>query len=222
LYEERLRDKESAFERFKAAFALAPGDEQSQADLERSAKATGDWTQVVAAYQAAVEEADADTAATLRLRLGRVFVDELGKVEEALAEYRAVYESQPDNAEALTALETLYRKTEGWAELLDVYNKKLELADAADERKATLFAIAELQEQQLGDAASAIETYNLVLEEDATDKGALEALDRLYRQTESWESYASVLERRIELDATEAVLVDLKYRLAQTQLQQLG
>jgi tetratricopeptide (TPR) repeat protein len=222
LYEERLRDKESAFERFKAAFALAPGDEQSQADLERAAKATGDWAQVVAAYQSAIEEADEDTAASLRLRLGRVFVDELGKVDEALAQYRAVYESQPDNGEALTALETLYRKTEGWADLLEVYTKKLALADEPGERKATLFAIAELQEQQLGDAESAIQTYGSVLEEDATDVGALEALDRLYRQTESWENYAGVLERRIELDNAEPVLVDLKYRLAQTQLQQLG
>lgn len=222
LYEERLRDKESAFERFKSAFAIAPGDEQSQGDMERAAKATGAWDQVVAAYQSAVEGADEDTAGALRLRLGRVFVDELGKVEEALAEYRAVYESQPDNSEALVALETLYRKTSGWTDLLEVYNKKLELAADPEERKGTLFAIAELQEQQLGDAASAIRTYDSVLEEDATDIGALEALDRLYRQTESWEEYASVLERRIELDNTESALVDLKYRLAQTQLNELG
>lgn len=222
LYEERLRDKESAFERFASAFALAPADEQSQGDMERAAKATGAWDRVVAAYQTAIEGADEDTAGVLRLRLGRIFVDELGKVEEALAEYRAVYESQPDNSEALVALETLYRKTGGWADLLEVYNKKLELAADPEDRKTTLFAIAELQEQQLGDATSAIQTYDAVLEEDATDVGALSALDRLYRQTESWVEYASVLERRIELDTSEADLVDLKYRLAQTQLTELG
>src|SRR5690606_18298169 len=65
-------------------------------------------------------------------------------------------------------------------------------------------------------------TYRAVLEDDAIDTSALEALDRLYAQTESWEPYAEILARRIELDVGESELIDLKFRLAKTQLEQLS
>ncbi len=223
LYEEKLRDKKTAFESYLAAFSIAPSDEQSQADMERAASSTGGWEEVVAAYRAAIDSAESDPEVSnaLRLRLGRVFVDELDKVEEALSEYRAVYAEQPENTLALSALETLYRKTEGWRELLEVYNQKRELLVDPEERKLTLYGIAELQEEQLGEPAEAIETYNAVLAEDVADAKALEALDRLYLQTKAWEDYAEVLRKRIELEATEELLVDQKFRLAETQQKHL-
>src|SRR6478609_2623222 len=80
LYEGRINDKAKAFERFLAAFKLAPADAQSQADMERVAQVTARWDDVIAAYSSAVlsadEERDIGTANALRLRLGRVFVEE--------------------------------------------------------------------------------------------------------------------------------------------------
>ncbi|MDX2051129.1 MAG: tetratricopeptide repeat protein [Polyangiaceae bacterium] len=220
LYEGRINDKDSAFERYLAAFQIAQTDEQSQADLERIAKSTGRWADVITAYRSAVSDADSsgdrDAATALRLRLGRVLVEEVQKVEEALVEYRAVYESEPTNESALGALEKLYRQTERWRDLLEVYTQKQQLADDPDQRKRILFGIAALHENELGAAASAIETYQSVLEDDPTDITALGALDRLYQLTEQWDAYADVLRRRIELDSSAEELVDLKFRLAKT------
>ncbi len=218
LYETRINDKSKSFERYLAAFEIAPTDDQSQADVERVAALTGNWEEVVTAYRSAIERAQSDGDAyggnALRLRLGRILVDEAGRVDEALSEYRAVYENEPENTVALEALEKLYRQTERWKDLLDVYAKKRDLAGDAEEKKAILYEIARVYEGQVGDAPSAIETYQAVLEDDPADAVALEALDRLYRETERWDSYADILRRRIELDASEAELVDLKYRLA--------
>ena len=226
LYESRINDKAKAFDRYLAAFKLAPSDVQSQADMERVAQVTARWDDVIAAYSAAVltadEERDAGTANSLRLRLGRVFVEEAGRVDDALSEYRAVYESDPDNQVALGALESLYRQTERWRDLLDVYEKKRELTDAPDERKRILYEIAKLYEVQIGDPKAAIETFQAVLEDDPADSATLAALDALYQKTKSWEPYAEVLRRRIELEGDENVLVDLKFRLAQTELEYLG
>jgi tetratricopeptide (TPR) repeat protein len=221
LYETRINDKPKAFERYLAAFELYPNDEQSQADVERAAQLTGNWEAVIQAYRAAVESTDPATANALRLRLGRVLVEEVKRVDDALLEYRAVYESEPDNTIALGALERLYRQSERWRDLLDVYTKKRELAGDPEERKGILYEIAKLYESQIGDAASAIETYQAVLEDDPSDAVALAALDQLYQKTEQWEPYADVLRRRIELEAEERVLVDLKFRLAQTQAEHL-
>ncbi|MEB2322623.1 MAG: tetratricopeptide repeat protein, partial [Sorangiineae bacterium] len=226
LYETRTNDKAKAFERYLAAFAIAPADEQSQVDVERGAELTAGWDGLVTAYRAAIvaaeEQSDFALANTLRLRLGRVLVAEVHRVDDALTEYRAVYESDPDNSVALEALESLYRQTERWQDLLEVYNKKRDLAFDDDARKQVLYEIARLYQNQIGDPARAIETHQAVLEADATDAVALEALDGLYRQTGDWEPYADVLRRRIELDVNEGQLIDLKYRLAGTQRDHLS
>jgi tetratricopeptide (TPR) repeat protein len=225
LYEGRINDKAKAFERYLSAFEIAPGDEQSQADIERAAAATGNWEAVIAAYEAAVRAADdagdSFTESALRLKLGRVLVGQVSRVDDALAQYRAVYEKEPDNATALQALEQLYRHTERWRDLLDVYAKKRELASDPEERKRILYEIARLHEGQIGDSAAAIETYQAVLEDDPADATALGALDALYAKTKAWDRYAEVLRQRIDLESEESTLVDLKYRLAGTQLEHL-
>lgn len=225
IYEGRINDKLRAFDRFLAAFELAAGDEQSQTDLERAANLTGRWDETIAAYRAAIESADngADfrAATDLRLRLGRVLVHEVGRIDEALVEYRIVYEADPDNTTALESLEKLYRETERWADLLEVYGRKRALAQDAVERKPILYAIARLQVDQLQRPTDAIETYNSSLEEDPADTVALAALDDLYFRTEQWEQYSDVLKRRVELDADETRLIDLKFRLAAVQTEHL-
>ncbi|HEY4104993.1 MAG TPA: tetratricopeptide repeat protein, partial [Polyangiaceae bacterium] len=191
LYEGRINDKARAFERYLAAFKIAPSDAQSQADIERVAQVTARWDDVISAYtnaiQSADDQSDVATANALRLRLGRVYVEEAKRVDDALSQYRAVYESEPDNQVALGALERLYRQTERWRDLLDVYTKKRELADAPDERKHILYEIAKLYENPIGDAKAAIETYQAVLDDDPADGATLAALDALYQKTKSWE-----------------------------------
>jgi tetratricopeptide (TPR) repeat protein len=215
LYESRLNDKPRAFERFLAAFQIAPNDPKSQADVERVAKLTGGWDQAVSAYRAAIdEESDPSAQCALRLRLGRIFLEELGRADDALAEYRAVYESEPENETALGALIGLYQRTERWKDLLDVYAKKRELVLDPEEKKRILYQIAQLQEQRMDDVASAIDTYQSVLEDDPADEATLAALDALYQRAGRWDAYADVLRKRIELCGDDKTLVDLKYRLA--------
>ena len=226
LYESRLNDKVNAFSRFLAVFDLSPTDDESQIDVERAAKIVGRWDALVESYRTAIRtsEAAGDDIGSggLRLRLGRILVDELNQLGEALAEYRKVYETDPSNPVALQALEALYRQTGRWEELLDIYARKLELVEYGEDRKVVLFEIARLHEEQVGNLSAAIETYDNVLAEDPADVTALGALDRLYLRTEAWERYAEVLKRRIDLDVDEKTLVDLKFRLAGVLLSQPG
>ena len=220
LYEGKVKDPAKAFARYLSAFALFPADEQTTVDAERGAKGTGEWGQVEAAYKKAIEEAsdsgDASLAITLRLKLGRVLVEEMNQVDEALSVYRAVYDADSENADALAALERLYRATSRYADLLGIYEKRRELSPDHGEQKQISYEIAKLYETELKDLDRAIDTYNGVLESEPTDIRALSALDVLYKQLERWEPYVDTLRRRIELDATEAELIDLKYRLGQT------
>src|SRR5688572_23533101 len=150
LYETRLNEKPRAFERYLAAFEIAPEDAQSQADMERAAKLTGSWDAVIQAYERAVKaEGDSPAGNSLRLRLGRVLVEEVNRIDAALSEYRSVYESEPENEVALGALEGLYKKTQRFRELLEVYEKKRDLASDPGERKRILYEIAAIHEREL-------------------------------------------------------------------------
>jgi tetratricopeptide (TPR) repeat protein len=226
LYEGRVKDPQKAFERYLSAFELFPGDVRATEDVERAAKATSRWEEVVAAYRRAVEGADLngdrDVAVTLRLRLGRVLVDSLQRIDEALDAYRAVYEADGENPEAISALERLYRHTSRFSDLLGIYEKKRDLSATPEEKKTINYEIAKLYEDETKDIDKAVETYVQILEDEPGDARSLAALDVLYGRLARWEPYVDVLRRRIELDVGEAELIDLKFRLGNTLEQHLG
>jgi tetratricopeptide (TPR) repeat protein len=224
IYEARLKDPARAYERSRAAFVLAPSDDVRQAEVERLAAVTGDWPSLIDSYRVAIRQSEqaGDGAAALRLRLGRVHVEQMGNVDEALTEYRAVADAQPDNLDALKALEKLYLQTERYAELLDIYARRSSLAETPEESREIALEIAQLHETKLGDRQAAIDSYQTVLVHDALDQRALAALDRLYREAGEWRRYAEIIERRLELDVGEEQVLDLKFRLAEAQRQHLG
>ena len=135
--------------------------------------------------------------------------------------YRAVYEAESDNADAIAALEGLYRQTSRFKDLLGIYEKKRDLQDDTHEKRAIQYEIAKLYETELANVDEAIATYNSVLDDEPGDARALAALDVLYKQLGRWEPYADVLRKRIDLDVAEKELIDLKYRLGQTLEQHL-
>ena len=226
LYETKLREPQQAFERYLAAFELGPEDPQCVEDVERAARATSSQEALTSAYRRSIqkseENGDRDLAISLRLRLGHVLLDELTRVDDALEQFRAVYETDPENDAAIGALERLYRETGRFEELLGIYEKKLELANEPADRKAILFAIAELYTGKIKNPRAAVDTYRKVLDESPMEPGALGALDNLYRELEDYEPYVEILKSRIELDNTEAELIDLKYRLGTTLEKHLG
>ncbi len=226
LCEGKVKDAPRAFERFLSAFELAPQDEQARVDVERVAKTTGAWDKLEGAYRRAVEAADnngdRDLAIALRLRLGRILVDEVNRVDDALETYRAVYEADGENTEAMQALERLYRQTNRHKDLLEIYEKQRDLTYEPEAKRRIQYEIAKLYETDLKDVEKAVETYTAVLDDEPADARALAALDVLYGQLERWEPYADVLRRRIDLESATDALVDLKFRLGSTQEKHLG
>lgn len=220
LYMGRANDKQKAFECLLAAFELLPDDPQSQEEAESAAKAVGGWAEMIAAYEKAIDSGMAEPIG-LRLRLGRILVEEVDRLDDALVQYRAVCEAEPENEVALGALEHLYKQAGRAKELLAVYKRRSELSVDPQQRRQILFEIARLYVEQLDQAELAVATYEEVLAEDPADEEALSALDLLYQKTEQWDAYAEILLRRIELAAAEETLLDLKFRLARAQEQHL-
>ncbi|MFW6067333.1 MAG: tetratricopeptide repeat protein [Myxococcota bacterium] len=223
LYEERLRDPSTAFEKFLQAFATDPTQDIVREDVERLAEATGDWSRLIDAYNQAIAAAQSEEDhLALRMSFGSV-LRKNGNIEDAIAQYRAVYDARGDHPEAIAALAELYRETENYRELMEIYDRRMELETDPEQRRAIAYGKASLLESELGDANQAIEAYRSIIEGwGDEERDAYRALDRLYEAQERWEDLASILERLIDLGPdSDEELAALKFRLGHVLEQQL-
>jgi tetratricopeptide (TPR) repeat protein len=217
LYEEKLRNPQQAFDKFLEAFSADPSQEVLREDLERLAGKTKDWERLFAAYAKAIDDAThADDANNLRLYYGRV-LNEAGRAEDAIAQFRDVWNDRPDDATAMQALDALYRHTQNYAELLRVVERRAELEQDPATRRQLAYDIAQLYRERLGDADRAIEAYrNIPLEFGEGESEAYRALEQLYEQEGRWQDLADTLEHRIDLGpSSDEELAALKFRLAE-------
>ena len=216
LYEEKLRAPKDAFARFLEAFSIDPTQEIIREDVQRLAQATDGWAQAIASYSSAIEATtDPDVQVELQLHFAGLLT-QVGRIDEAIAQFRAVYDAQGDNMHAIGALEQLYRQTERYRELLDIYERRMELEEDPDARRQLAYGRASLWENELGDRNHAIDAYQAILAEWGDDEQeAYAALDRLFEAEQRWSDLAATLERRIDLgpESTEE-LAALKFRLA--------
>lgn len=215
LYEEKLRKADVAFEKYLAAFAVMPSQEVVREDVLRLAEATKGWDKAIEAFGSAIGEAESeDDEIELRLAFATVLKG-VEKTDDAIAQYQAVYALQGDHQVAIAELQGLYLQTEKWAELLQIFERRMELEDDADRRRVLAYQRAGLFEGELNDAAKAIDAYGEILAEwgDA-ETDAYRSLDRLFETEGRWQELADTLHRRIEL-GPESIeeLAALKFRL---------
>ena len=113
---------------------------------------------------------------------------------------------------AVEEAERLAGATALWNDMVNVYVQVIERNTEDESRKSALLRLARVYDAELGNAASAVETYLRVLEIDERDADALEALDRLYAAAGMYEELVEILRRRIEvtLDGEEIVQLQLR------------
>jgi len=223
LYEERLKDPNTAFERYLEAFSLDPMAEIVREDVERVAGGVDGWDRVVSHYEAAIGKAtNPADAIDLRMSFGRV-LGTVGRTDEAIAQYKGVWDAESDHTGAMTALESLYRQTGKFRDLHAVYTRRAELESDPDARKRLAYDMAALYENELLSPDESIDAYRGIVAEYGDDETeAYRALDRLYDAQGRWSDLAAALERRIDLNpADEQELAALKFRLARALEQHL-
>ncbi|MBN2716217.1 MAG: tetratricopeptide repeat protein [Deltaproteobacteria bacterium] len=223
LVENEVGDADRAFVGFLKAFQYAPLDEICQEDLERTAGKAGRWEDVLKAYETAYNAARGDDKVDLRIRMARVMNEELGKSEEALKHFDEILADDPKNSKAIYALERIYAQMGRFEELLDIYAKRIEMAEDDEERKEIFYNQALLWEEEIDDTAKAIDVYNRIIDMAGDEQRSLSALDRLYARDEKWADVAGIIERELAVGVAQIEEeVDLKYRLGAVCAEHLG
>ncbi len=212
-----------AAEAYLQAIEVMPSDLEAANALEAIYTRNGDYKQLVELYRKKM-----DMVATpyerkeLGYKAAQIYEEILETPQEAIGAFKQILAADDTDLTALDNLERLYLRLSRWSDLKEVYSRKAELAHDPEQRKQNLYVLGQVYDRELGDPERAIETYSSVLDIDANDFQAMQALDRLYAQTERWYDLLAILERQTELAESSAETVSLRYRVGNLWREQLG
>ena len=215
-------DAAGALEIALAAFAENPSGDWARDDAARLAAASGRWPQLVEVFEQALSRLKDNTARLPVLStLALAYERELANPEIAIERNQAILDIEAKNEQAVEALERLYVATGRFAQLLAIYDKKLELAKSKQEQLDIRFKLASLYEDEIRQPEKAVELYQAILKQDPKQAPALQALDRIYASLGKWPELAETLNREIALGAEPAAAAQLKFRRGKLEEQHL-
>jgi tetratricopeptide (TPR) repeat protein len=237
--ERRLSHQNAAFDVYGRALRVDPQNLDVLGHLERLASETGHWAKLANLLAAEIEKIDeARRAIDLLLRLARVYEEETGQLDEAIATYRRAISADPDSKAALVALDRLFARAQQWDELADVVRKEIRIAPSDEDRITLTFRLAQIYELALVDMPKAVEAYREILSADPTHGETRSALERmfmggtlqleiadvlepLYRAGEEWEKLHRIYEVQLGRLTEVAERQTLLRRLAEIAEQKL-
>jgi tetratricopeptide (TPR) repeat protein len=131
-------------------------------------------------------------------KLAALLETSLNDPDAAIEVHRERLELDPTQADALSSLERLYEQRARWEPLVEVLERRMELADDEPDQRALSLRIAQILEDELGSIESAIIAYRDVVSRFGADDAALSALARLYGQAERWHELLEITEMRAD------------------------
>ncbi len=227
LYERDLDDIVRADAAYREVLQLAPDDPAialaACRSLELIYSASNANLQLCEILRLEIRlEEDSERRRQLRGRLGELSETALGDDAGAIAAWSARLEDDPNDAQALAALDRLYERTQNWKELVAVLRARERLADQAAERRAFLVRIATILADKLADVHDAIAACRAVVDDFGADRSSLASLATLYERAERWHDVAATLEADLALADLREDKLAILVRLGAVQEGKLG
>ncbi len=198
IYENRLQQKDKAFGMARRSLGEDPADMGVRMWIEKLAGETGALGALADAY---VEEAGkADNALKLQFhrRAAAIYHEKLQDSSSAVVEYQSILELEPRDEKALTGLESIFRTTESYGDLVELLRKRHALTAGVERKREYMNEIATLQSDKLMDFAGAVDTYRAVLETMPEDAASLTKVETLLGQMARWEELASFYDAQVK------------------------
>ncbi|MEO7113135.1 MAG: hypothetical protein ABI183_22040, partial [Polyangiaceae bacterium] len=205
LHEDAGGDLESAFATHARALALDPTSEDTKGGLDRLARATGNFAELARVFESLAaqsltgEDAEPVVAVDLFTMAARVYENDLGSLDHAVAHYRKVLEIDSHNLEAADSLERIFRTAERYEELARILEQKAEIFEDLADKKNALFQAASIEEDVLERPEAAVAVYRKVLELDGEDLRAIDSLIKLYLTQSRWTDLLGVYTNKADL-----------------------
>ena len=190
-------------------------------DLLRLAEVTGRWAPVAPRLRAVGKRvSDPDEQLRILGLAGKIFLDQVGDLDAAIATYEDALDLEPENIELQRAALAAYRKADRPAELATGLLTIAELETGSVRHDALIEAAAILGE--LGEFDGALEAAEHVRAEDPDNARALAASERWARELDRWEVLAPVLAARADGSLDDAEASALRREAAEILRERLG
>ena len=140
----------------------------------------------------------------------------------AIEAWRARLEDDPSDAQALSALDRLYERTQSWPELVDVLRVRERQADNRDARRTLMVRVGRTLAERLSDVDGAILAYRAVIDDFGADRASLASLATLYEVADRWQDLADALEADLALAEASVDKLRILARLGEVRQVKLG
>ena len=202
LHASQLKRTDVAYGVARAHLGEFLGDSEVVGVAEKLAASAGKMPDFVAQLVAlSRDESDEQLGTAMLGRAARLSEVSLSDVAGAVSLWIEVLERDDQHEDALLSLERLYGQSQTWEGLVGVLLRRAELPSSmgvASVRRGLLLQAAALYEDNLDAPAKAIDTYLAVLELDALDRDAVDALERLFTNAQRWEELVENYGRKLE------------------------
>ena len=217
LYEEHDTLHQRAFNTYAKAFVASPSTAEAREKVEALSTELNNAAELANVYMDAIEHCEDDTDKLhLYKRAATIWNDALHDTAKAAQCYEAICAQDDQNVDAIRALETIYAAEGKHEQLVDVYKRHAEISSSMIDQKDLFYKIADLQEGALNNSAAAIDTYLAVLDIDSEDQFALDALEKLYQNTENWKELINIYQQKIDNASDADERIQLHVLAAQT------
>ncbi|HEY8924983.1 MAG TPA: tetratricopeptide repeat protein, partial [Polyangia bacterium] len=199
ILDERLGESDRALAALGRALVEEPAPGETVDALERVAATAGRPVEAARLIEAVLPDADPTAARELAIRAARLY--EADAEEGAAAErlYTRVLEDDPENVDALTALEAFHRTSGNMAGLAAVLERRAALEFDPSARKQRLGEAASLREK-LGDGEGALADWQTLREAEEGDPEVLSQMARLLEAMGKMPELCEVLAERARFE----------------------
>jgi tetratricopeptide (TPR) repeat protein len=212
VYRDHLDDPRAAIRAYEAALDLDEDDALTTDALEALYRENDRLEALRALLERRTAKTSDEDRAALQLRLAQLYEHSFRDQAGAIAMFRQVLKTDPDNEIANADLERLFEATSAWHDLVALLSSRAG-RESDQARRALLERIARVHESKLGDVDAAIAIYGRIDSELGADEHSLRAMARLCERTEKWPEVADALERlAAQLEGQDAL--DLLHRAA--------
>ncbi len=222
VHAEHLGNRDEAIRVLERARSLQPADGLILAELARHYEAGQQLAALVETLEALTEATDDETdKLTHTQRIARLYEEELGDVDQAIAWHERAIQLDPTSLSSLQALSLLYRLRGAWPKLVEMCLQEAQFTGEAQRRADSHARAAEIYETKLNAVERAIDQYQRALTAMPDHPVAFKALGRLLADVDRPQELVQLYENALDR-ATGTRAVSYLFKIAQIYEDVLG
>ena len=199
LHRNALKDPNQAEATYRRILKIEPKHLGAIHAVQRTAESAGRWRELVEALEQEVAMIDDPLEiVALLYRAGQVLHEQLGQPKDAVVRFRRVLEIDTHHRATLASLGRIHHAAGQWSDLVDVFQRELEIMGDEASRVALLHKMGEVYRRSLADTDKAVECFRLALNLEPRHGPSASALAKIYTERSQWKELVTLVEAERE------------------------